>query len=89
LIFEFKDKEKIRLYQQPPIRTFLVEDIDGKWLCWGLCQILEIKHDYVNKVTSGKYKITEIYDPEEMKKAFKMIFKDGVGPDYFDEKNEI
>lgn len=72
-IFEFKDKEKIRVYQQPPVRCFLVEDINGKWLYWGLCHVVEIKHDYLKKVTSGKYKIIYINTPEEMKKAHELI----------------
>ena len=56
-IFEFKDKPKIRVYHQPPVRNFLVENIDGKWVYWGLVHILEITHDYENKTTSGKFKI--------------------------------
>jgi len=55
------------------VRNFLVEDIDGKWLYWGLCHILEIKHDYVNRTTSGKFKITYINTPDEMKTAFNLI----------------
>lgn len=71
-VFEFKAKEKIRVYKQPPVRNFLVEDLGGKWLYWGLCYILEVKHDYVNGVTSGKYKIIRLNSPEEMKQAFKL-----------------
>ena len=33
-IFEFKDKPKIRIYHLPPVRNFLVQNIDGKWLYW-------------------------------------------------------
>ena len=72
-VFEFKDKPKIRNYQQPPIRNFLVENRNGKWIYWGLIHILEITHDYVNKTTSGKFKIIHINTPEEMKKAFELI----------------
>lgn len=72
-IFEFKDKSNIRIYKIPPVRNFLVENIDGKWLYWGLCHILEIKHDYINKTTSGKYKIIHINSPEQMKTAFDII----------------
>lgn len=72
-VFEFKDKPNIRLYQMPPVRCFLVEDIDGKWVYWGLCHILEIKHDYLKKTTSGKYKIVYLYNPDEMKSAFNLI----------------
>ncbi|MCL2451899.1 hypothetical protein FWD20_03480 [Candidatus Saccharibacteria bacterium] len=28
-VFSFKSKPKIRIYQQPPVRTFLVEDYGG------------------------------------------------------------
>lgn len=46
-IFEFKNKPSIRNYQMPPVRNFLVENINGKWLYWGLIHILEVKHDYI------------------------------------------
>lgn len=29
-IFEFKDKPKVRIYQQSPLRNFLVQNISGK-----------------------------------------------------------
>jgi len=72
-IFEFKDKPKVRVYQQPPVRNFLVENRDGKWIYWGLIHILEIKSDYLNKTTSGKFEIIYIYTPDEMKKAHDLI----------------
>ena len=72
-IFEFKDKPSIRNYQMPPVRCFLVENIGGKWLYWGLVHIIEIKHDYINKTTSGKFKIIYINKPEEMEMAHKLI----------------
>jgi hypothetical protein len=72
-IFEFKDKPNIRIYQIPPVRCFLVEDIAGKWVYWGLCHMLEVKHDYINKTTSGKFKIIYLNNPEEMKSAFNLI----------------
>lgn len=72
-IFEFINKPEIRNYQQPPVRNFLVENIEGKWVYWGLVHILEITHDYINKTTSGKFKIIYINTSEEMKKAFELI----------------
>ncbi len=72
-IFTFTSKPKIRLYQQPPVRNFLVEDIDGKWVYWGKCHILTIQHDYVKQETSGTFKIISINTPEEMKQAFDLI----------------
>src|SRR5438445_669738 len=72
-IFEFKEKPEIRNYQQPPVRNFLVENKDGKWIYWGQIHVLEIRHDYENKTTSGKFKIIYINTPEEMIKAFELI----------------
>ncbi len=71
--FGFKNKPDIRIYHMPPVRVFLVENIAGKWLYWGLVQILEITHDYMNKTTAGRFKIEYIYTPEEMKKAHDLI----------------
>ena len=72
-IFEFKNKPKIRVYQLPPIRNFLVQNIDGKWLYWGLIHIIEVIHNNLDQTTSGKFKIIYIYTPEEMKQAHKLI----------------
>lgn len=72
-IFEFVNKPNIRFYHMPPVRVFLVENVNGKWIYWGLVHILEIKHNYVDKTTSGKYKIIYINSPEEMKEAHKLI----------------
>lgn len=72
-IFEFKNKPSIRIYHRPPVRNFLVENINGKWLYWGLVHILEVNHDYINETTSGKFEIIHIYSPEEMKFAHKLI----------------
>ena len=83
-VFEFKDKPKIRLYHAPPVRNFLVHNIDGKWLYWGLVHILEVKHDYIKQTTSGKYKIVYIYSPEEMKQAHRLIDRNAE-TDYFRE----
>lgn len=72
-VFEFKNKEGIRNYQQPLVRNFLVENRNGKWIYWGLVHVLEVKHDYEKKITSGTFKIIYINTPEEMKKAFELI----------------
>jgi hypothetical protein len=71
--FSFTDKKEIRIYQQPPVTNLFVENIDGKWLFWGMVEITEIRHDYVKKVTSGKYRIIQIYSPSEMKQMEKLI----------------
>lgn len=72
-IFEFRNKSGIRIYHSPPVRNFLVENREGKWIYWGLVEINEITHDYVKKTTSGKFKILYIYTPEEMEKAHDLI----------------
>ena len=41
-IYSFKDKNDIRIYKVPPVRNFLVENVDGKWVYWGLVHILKI-----------------------------------------------
>lgn len=69
-VFEFQGKPAVRLYQAPPVRNFLVENRQGKWVYWGLVHILEVTHDYVNKTTSGKFKIISLYPLEDMKKAY-------------------
>lgn len=72
-IFEFKDKPNIRFYHMPPVRVFLVENIEGKWIYWGLAHIQEVYLDYINKTTGGKYKIIYLNTPEEMKQAHHLI----------------
>jgi hypothetical protein len=72
-IFEFKDKPLLRIYHAPPVRNFFVQNIDGKWLYWGLIHVLEVTHDNVNNTTSGKYKIIHINSPKEMEYAHKLI----------------
>lgn len=72
-IFEFKNKANIRNYHMPPVRNFLAENIDGKWLYWGQIHMLEVHHDYINKTTSGKFKIIYINSPEEMEMAHNLI----------------
>jgi hypothetical protein len=68
-VFEFYDKPNARIYQVSPTRNFLVHNIDGKWLFWGKILIIEqnIKSEGEKHVTSGKYKIIKIYDPEYQK----------------------
>jgi hypothetical protein len=72
-VFKFSNKSDIRFYHQPPVRVFLVENIEGKWLYWGLVHILSITHNYLDKTTSGEYKIIYLNTPEEMKKAHDLI----------------
>lgn len=63
-VFTFKDKQNIRLFHSAPTRVFLVHNIDGKWLYWGHCLIIEQTINAETKTTSGKFIITKIYDPK-------------------------
>jgi hypothetical protein len=72
-VFEFHNKPGIRVYQVPPVRNFLVENRDGKWIYWGLIHIIETTHNYFEKKTSGKYTIHYLYTPEEMQQAHNFI----------------
>lgn len=82
-IFEFSSKDKLRVYQQPPVRNILVEDLDGRWLYWGLCYIIEVTHDYENQITKGKYKIVQLNSPQEMESHFKLMHYTNPDQNYF------
>ncbi len=76
-VFEFKNKQDIRLYQMPPVRNFLVEKTDqGKWIYWGLVHILSLTHDYESQTTAGKFKVIYINTLAEMKQAHHLIDRD-------------
>lgn len=62
-VFEFK-KSDLRLYNLEPTRCFLVQNIDGKWLHWGHCLIIEQTINPEKNLTSGKFVISKIYEPE-------------------------
>lgn len=72
-VFNFANKPKVRIYKLPPVRNFLVENREGKWVYWGLAHILEVTHDNVSQTTSGKFKIIHINSPEQMKQAHDLI----------------
>jgi hypothetical protein len=59
--FEFTKPDE-RIYHRPPIRNFLVHNINGKWLYWG--HVFIIEQTIKEGMTSGKFKIIKIYDPE-------------------------
>ena len=73
VVFEFKNKPDIRVYKIPPVRNFLVENRNGKWIYWGLVHILGIQHNYETMITSGTFKIIYLYSPDEMKAAHALI----------------
>lgn len=85
-VFTFTAKPKIRVYKIPPVRNFLAEDRDGKWIYWGLCYILEVTHDYEKEETSGKFKIVRLNTPEEMKEMFKLTHFINPEQNYFTEQ---
>jgi hypothetical protein len=72
-VFKFQAKPDIRLYKIPPVRNFLVQEVDGKWVYWGLCLIESVQHDNLKKETSGTFRIIRLNNPEEMKQAFQLV----------------
>lgn len=81
-IFEFRDKPGVRNYQQTPTRCFLAENREGKWIYWGLIQVIEVTHDYERKTTSGKYRITYLNTPDQMRAFFDLTDR-REGMDFF------
>jgi hypothetical protein len=82
-VFNFQGKSGIRVYKIPPVRNFLVEYLDGKWVYWGLCYILSISHDYEMEETSGTYKIIRMNTPQEMREMFKLTHFTNTDQNYF------
>lgn len=72
-VFSFREKQKIRVYQQVPVRNFLVQNIDGKRVYRGLIHILSLDQDYDKKITSWTFTIIHLNSPEEMKMAHRLI----------------
>ncbi len=68
-VFTFH-KPKARIFHVPPTRNFLVQNIDDRWLYWGKIMMLEqtiTSNANDVQTTSGKFRITELYDPEYQK----------------------
>ena len=80
-IFQFKDKPNVRIFHPAPNRVFLVHNINGKWLYWGHCQIIEQTIHSDKKTTSGKFIITKIYTAEHQKSM--SIYEVDQGKEYF------
>lgn len=72
-LFSFHNKEGIRNFQQPPVQNFLVENREGKHIYWGLITMLQVSHDYLANMTSGKYNLHTLYTPEQMKLAPQLL----------------
>jgi hypothetical protein len=51
----------LRLFHDRDTRSWLVHNINGKWLYWGHARVLEQR--LVNGNTEGVYSIAKIYDP--------------------------
>ena len=64
--FGFYGKPGKRIYNHSPDTCFLIQDIEDQWLYWGKIIILEQTksgRSERNQITSGKFEITDIYDP--------------------------
>lgn len=71
--FKFSNKDGARIFHLDPVRVYLVENIDGKWLFWGkafvVSQTIEKKLDASKQwsgewITSGTFKIVEVFEPD-------------------------
>ncbi len=82
-VFTFTEKPAIRVFQQPPVRNFLAENRNGKWIYWGKCFILTTQHDYEKRTTSGTFKIIHLNTLEEMKQAQALLNHEKPELDYF------
>jgi hypothetical protein len=72
-VFEFKGKPRRRVFHDPPVRNFLVENREGKWLYWARIDVWDVVYDPETQTTSGKFKIIYLYTPDEMKVAHRLI----------------
>jgi hypothetical protein len=76
-IFKFQGKPNPRIFQLDPVRVYFVHNIDDKWLFWGR---IFVQTQSISKklgadgswkegdwITSGTYKIIDLYDPEYQK----------------------
>lgn len=90
--FEFKHKPRARVYHLEPVRIFLVQNIDGKWLFWGHAQIqtqtiskvLDENGEWTGKwQTGGTYIMSKVYDPEHQRRM--TVLESPPGKSYFTE----
>ncbi len=72
--FSFRGKANARIFQLDPVRVYLVENRDGKWIFWGKAAIQSqtiskklnadgawIPEDWE---TSGTFKMIDLYEPD-------------------------
>lgn len=79
MVFEFSGKSRPRFFHLEPVRVYWYHNIDGKWLAWGQIVVLEQTisknqnhmhqgpvnvSDPEDWVTSGKYRVLKIYEPD-------------------------
>lgn len=77
MIFSFHNKPRPRLYHLEPVRVYLAQNINAKWVFWGKIQIqsqkitkkLDEAGNWIEDKweTSGTYFISEIYEPDYQK----------------------
>ncbi|MFN3193927.1 MAG: hypothetical protein ACE361_25675 [Aureliella sp.] len=91
-VFEFHGKPRARVFHLEPVRVFLVQNIDGKWLHWGHAQI---QTQTISKLlgesgewegewqTSGTYIMSAVYDPEHQRRM--TLLETPPGKSYFEE----
>ncbi len=72
-VFDFTNKPSIRIYHRPPVRVFLVHNIEGKRLYRWLVEVLSVVHDYCAQTTSWSFRLLHIYTPEEMMLSHALI----------------
>lgn len=72
-VFRFFEKPRARVYHLEPVRVFLVENIEGKWLFWGHAQI---QSQTISKAldengawtgewqTGGEFVLSQVYEPK-------------------------
>lgn len=73
-VFSFCGKTNPRIFHLDPVRVYLVENRDGKWIFWGKAavqsQTITKKLDAAGAwipdawETSGTFKIIELYEPD-------------------------
>ena len=67
-VFEFKNVNKILYFSSEPVNIPFGEVKDNNYIFWGQISLLELKHNYVNNTSSGKFKITMLFPYERIKK---------------------
>ena len=91
-IFQFQSKPRARVFHLEPVRIFLVQNIDGKWLFWGHAQIqeqtiqkkLNSEGQWAGEwQTSGSYTISKIYSPDQQ--IITTQLESPAGRSYFEE----